>query len=145
MDRPIAAGQLKEKPVFQDSDGSAVSAKPVCHNCSKLKVWKSPHTKYFLWSTELPFAFLSKFSQLCMALFDILSWEKLSGLLPWGRCKGFGQQGREGVLPFCSAVLKLHLQICLQVWVPAQEGWGASEASPEERPQGNQRDGAALL
>ncbi|KAM6093429.1 solute carrier organic anion transporter family member 1C1-like isoform 3-T5 [Theristicus caerulescens] len=39
MDRPITAGQLKDKSLFQDSDGSAVPAKSVCHNCSKLKIF----------------------------------------------------------------------------------------------------------
>ncbi|KAJ7427116.1 hypothetical protein WISP_09534 [Willisornis vidua] len=39
MDRPITAGQLKEKSLFQDSDGIAVPAKTMCHNCSKLKIF----------------------------------------------------------------------------------------------------------
>ncbi|XP_074442042.1 solute carrier organic anion transporter family member 1C1-like isoform X1 [Larus michahellis] len=39
MDRPIAAGQLKDKSLFQDSDGSAIPAKSMCHNCSKLKIF----------------------------------------------------------------------------------------------------------
>ncbi|XP_033370628.1 solute carrier organic anion transporter family member 1C1-like isoform X2 [Parus major] len=39
MDRPVTAGQLKEKSPFQESDGSAVPAKTVCHNCSKLKIF----------------------------------------------------------------------------------------------------------
>ncbi|XP_054680787.1 solute carrier organic anion transporter family member 1C1-like isoform X2 [Grus americana] len=39
MDKPITAGQLKEKSLFQDSDGSTVPAKSVCHNCSKLKIF----------------------------------------------------------------------------------------------------------
>lgn len=39
MDRPITAGQLKDKSFFQDNDGSTVPAKSVCHICSKLKVW----------------------------------------------------------------------------------------------------------
>ncbi|XP_014111574.1 PREDICTED: solute carrier organic anion transporter family member 1C1 isoform X2 [Pseudopodoces humilis] len=39
MDRPVTAGQLKEKSLFQESDGSAVPAKTVCHNCSKLKIF----------------------------------------------------------------------------------------------------------
>uniref|UniRef100_A0A803WDI8 Solute carrier organic anion transporter family member n=1 Tax=Ficedula albicollis TaxID=59894 RepID=A0A803WDI8_FICAL len=39
MDRPVTAGQLKEKSLFQDSDGSAVPARTVCHNCSKLKIF----------------------------------------------------------------------------------------------------------
>ncbi|XP_027750043.1 solute carrier organic anion transporter family member 1C1-like isoform X2 [Empidonax traillii] len=39
MDKPISAGQLKEKPPFQDSDGNAVPAKTMCHNCSKLKIF----------------------------------------------------------------------------------------------------------
>ncbi|XP_032544465.1 solute carrier organic anion transporter family member 1C1-like isoform X1 [Chiroxiphia lanceolata] len=39
MDRPISAGQLKEKSLFQDSDGSMVPVKTPCHNCSKLKIF----------------------------------------------------------------------------------------------------------
>ncbi|KAJ7395568.1 hypothetical protein BTVI_153466 [Pitangus sulphuratus] len=39
MDRQISAGQLKEKPPFQDSDGNAVPDKTMCHNCSKLKIF----------------------------------------------------------------------------------------------------------
>ncbi|XP_056349801.1 solute carrier organic anion transporter family member 1C1-like isoform X2 [Oenanthe melanoleuca] len=39
MDRPMAAGQLKEKSQFQDSEGSAVPARTVCQNCSKLKIF----------------------------------------------------------------------------------------------------------
>ncbi|XP_061300396.1 solute carrier organic anion transporter family member 1C1-like [Pezoporus flaviventris] len=39
MDRSITAGQLKDKSLFQDSDGSAAPAKSVCHNCSKLKIF----------------------------------------------------------------------------------------------------------
>ncbi|XP_056351216.1 solute carrier organic anion transporter family member 1C1-like isoform X2 [Oenanthe melanoleuca] len=39
MDRPMTAGQLKEKLQFQDSEGSAVPARTVCHNCSKLKIF----------------------------------------------------------------------------------------------------------
>ncbi|PKU39313.1 solute carrier organic anion transporter family member 1c1-like [Limosa lapponica baueri] len=39
MDRPIPAGQLKDKSLFQDSDGSTVPVKSVCHNFSKLKIF----------------------------------------------------------------------------------------------------------
>lgn len=39
MDGPITAGQVKEKSLFQDSDGNAVPAKTMCHNCSKLKIF----------------------------------------------------------------------------------------------------------
>ncbi|XP_075614311.1 solute carrier organic anion transporter family member 1C1 isoform X2 [Balearica regulorum gibbericeps] len=39
MDKPITAGQLKEKSLFQDSDGNTAPAKSVCHNCSKLKIF----------------------------------------------------------------------------------------------------------
>ncbi|XP_051640425.1 solute carrier organic anion transporter family member 1C1-like isoform X2 [Manacus candei] len=39
MDRPISAGQLKEKSLFQDSDGSVVPVKTPCHNCSQLKIF----------------------------------------------------------------------------------------------------------
>uniref|UniRef100_A0A672TJB9 Solute carrier organic anion transporter family member n=1 Tax=Strigops habroptila TaxID=2489341 RepID=A0A672TJB9_STRHB len=35
MDRSITAGQLKDKSLFQDSDGSAIPAKNMYHNCSK--------------------------------------------------------------------------------------------------------------
>lgn len=52
MEKPIAVGQLKDKSLFQDSDGSAVPAKSVCHNCSKLKVWREALTTYFLGNTE---------------------------------------------------------------------------------------------
>ncbi|XP_074682459.1 solute carrier organic anion transporter family member 1C1-like [Strix aluco] len=39
VDRPITAGQLKDKSLFQDSDGTAVPAKSICHSCSKLKIF----------------------------------------------------------------------------------------------------------
>ncbi|XP_074396206.1 solute carrier organic anion transporter family member 1C1 isoform X2 [Zonotrichia albicollis] len=39
MDRPITAGQLKGKSLFQDSDGNAAPARTLCHNCSKLKIF----------------------------------------------------------------------------------------------------------
>ncbi|XP_030335229.1 solute carrier organic anion transporter family member 1C1-like isoform X2 [Strigops habroptila] len=39
MDRSITAGQLKDKSLFQDSDGSAIPAKNMYHNCSKLKIF----------------------------------------------------------------------------------------------------------
>lgn len=52
MDRPITAGQLKDKSLFQDSDGSTIPAKSVCHICSKLKVWSGALNTYFLCNTE---------------------------------------------------------------------------------------------
>uniref|UniRef100_A0A8C4XNN7 Solute carrier organic anion transporter family member n=1 Tax=Falco tinnunculus TaxID=100819 RepID=A0A8C4XNN7_FALTI len=39
MDRPNTAGEVKGKSLFQDSDGSTVPVKSVCHNCSKLKIF----------------------------------------------------------------------------------------------------------
>ncbi|XP_055663675.1 solute carrier organic anion transporter family member 1C1-like isoform X3 [Falco peregrinus] len=39
MDRPNTAGEAKGKSLFQDSDGSTVPVKSVCHNCSKLKIF----------------------------------------------------------------------------------------------------------
>lgn len=39
---------------------------------------------------------------------------------------------RRKILPICSAQMRPHLQSCLQSWGPAQEGHGATRASPEE-------------
>lgn len=52
MDGPITASQLKDKSLFQDNSGSAVPARNVCHNCSKLKVWKGAFITYFPWKPE---------------------------------------------------------------------------------------------
>lgn len=52
MDGPITASQLKDKSLFQDNNGSAVPARNVCHNCSKLKVWKGAFIIYFPWKPE---------------------------------------------------------------------------------------------
>ncbi|OWK62013.1 hypothetical protein RLOC_00001368 [Lonchura striata] len=43
-----------------------------------------------------------------------------------------GQQGQEGILPLCSALLRAHLQGCTSSGGPAQEGHGAAGGSPEE-------------
>ncbi|XP_010084961.1 PREDICTED: solute carrier organic anion transporter family member 1C1-like [Pterocles gutturalis] len=39
MERPITAGQLKDKSLLHNSGGSPVPAKSMCHNCSKLKIF----------------------------------------------------------------------------------------------------------
>lgn len=52
MDGPITASQLKDNSLFQDNNGSAVPARNVCHNCSKLKVWKAAFITYFPWNPE---------------------------------------------------------------------------------------------
>lgn len=48
MDKIITTGKLKDKPSFQDSSSAVAPAKVMCHNCSKLKVWKGTFTMYFL-------------------------------------------------------------------------------------------------
>ncbi|RMC00398.1 hypothetical protein DUI87_23006 [Hirundo rustica rustica] len=42
-----------------------------------------------------------------------------------------GQQGREGILPLCCALLRPQLQGCIQLWVPAQEGQGPAGVTAE--------------
>ncbi|RMC14970.1 hypothetical protein DUI87_07149 [Hirundo rustica rustica] len=55
------------------------------------------------------------------------------------------QQVKEGDSPLCSAPMRSHLQSCIQLWGPEEEGHVPVRVSTEENHEDDQRDGAPLL
>ena len=63
----------------------------------------------------------------------------------WLHPKQRGQQGREGILPLCSALVRPSWNPAPSSGVPAQEGQGPAGVTPEEGQEYDQRDGEPLL